>query len=86
MRGCKRRSNQIARHRRRATSLKDKRYAKLAGSAPKNQRVGLVTIRLRLAPPNSKKEEGGDSVQLPKRLPHLQLLSSLLKAGQDSIV
>jgi len=27
MRGCKRRSNQIARHRRRATSLKDVRYA-----------------------------------------------------------
>jgi len=29
MRGCKRRSNQIARHRRRATSLKDVRYAPL---------------------------------------------------------
>ena len=28
MRGCKRRSNQIARHKRRATSLKDVRYAK----------------------------------------------------------
>ena len=28
MRGCKRSSNQIARHRRRATSLKDVRYAK----------------------------------------------------------
>ena len=27
MRGCKRRSNQIARHKRRATSLKDVRYA-----------------------------------------------------------
>ena len=86
MRGCNRRSNQIARHKRRATSLKDVRYAKLAGSAPKNKRVGGVTISLRLAPPTRKKEESGDSVQLPKKPPYLRLLSSLLKPGQDSII
>ena|GEM_PF-4307037 len=32
MRGCKRRSNQIARHRRRATSLKDVRYTQLGAT------------------------------------------------------
>jgi len=43
MRGCKRRSNQIARHRRRATSLKDVRYAPFW---QKGEHMNLIIQRL----------------------------------------
>ena len=45
MRGCKRRSNQIARHKRRATSLKDVRYAQCVASGDYKMKIlTLLTI------------------------------------------
>ena len=48
MRGCKRRKNQIARHKRRATSLKDVRYAQLAQASILSTRLAMIRASILL--------------------------------------